>query len=504
MAIHMKRFGSVCALALALTGCTGLKSPDERAATHDSGIAGMAGMAGTEAGSAGEGGSSGAGMSGQGAGMSDSGMDSGIDADVETDASMNDADVDNDTDGGDADSGRVGPIHGRVIDYNENAVPGVSVALDGVTVVTDDRGEFDFEGVPATFSISLSISYTDGGAFVLAGYLFVDLTRRDPTLQVYQGLARRSGYLTRTTAATFPVPGGQRLSWQLAGPYGSTAQDIASAAPRFTVYWNGPEQVDATAHAIRMLNSSPSNLPMSYLAHDEAPVTLSTTVDASHALDLSSAGPLPSSMVSGSVTGSNGGMRENHVYVRFNDDVAIQVVHDYGETDEYSYLVPSLADSSIAVAATRGQSDAPPYAVAYNDGVAADATNVDLDIPLAATLIAPAPGATNVDENTLFSWSGEDQVYMFTAKAESFAQYYYVITADKEAKLPILQTSEPGFRANTRYVWSVQTHRRFATVDEAAGADGYLDSYCYARLSGPRRGPGTHTWSAEHIFTSKP
>jgi len=440
----------------------------------------------------------------------DASADSGTEVDAQTDSGANDADVEGGADGGDADAGYpepARPIRGRVIDYYENAVPGVSVTLNGASVMTDERGEFEFENAPATYSIGLSISYMDGGAmFALSGYLFVDLTRRDPTLQVYQGLRRVSGYLTRRVAgATFPVPNDEIIPWQLTSQYGSTDFDATTAMPRFTVYWQGPPVVEgARAHAIRILRSAPPRLPISYLAHDEASFTLSTTEAAVHDLDLSSTEPLPSDFVSGTVTGSNGGVRSNNVYVRFTDDVAVEVVEHGATTDEYSYLVPSIANSSIAVVATRGQSDLPPYAVAYGEGIAPGATNVDLEIPVAATLIAPTPGATNVDENTLFSWSGEDQVYMFSAKRGTHNEYYYVITADKEAKLPILQTTEPGFVPNVDYAWSVRTHRKFATVDEATGPDGYLDSYCYGRLAGPRRGAGTHTWSAQRVFTSKP
>jgi hypothetical protein len=518
MALRVMGLGSLCAIALASISCTDLESPGDRAGAKDSG------NTGTEAGSAGEGGSSGigggagAGMSGQsgGTGMSGSGgsggtagtmgsQDSGMDssAAMDAEAGADDADIGGDADASDAEVD--GALRGRVIDYNGNAVPGISVTLNGVSVLTGTQGEFAFDSAPGMYSISLSVAFTSGGSFVLAGYLFVDLTRRDPTLQVFHGLPRRGGWVVRNVSgATLPVPNDEKVLWQVASQYDSTDFDISSSGTRFTVYWHGPEVIEAHAHAIRILNSAPPRLPLSYLGHDEASFTLSTMADGVHALDLSASEPLPSDVVAGTITGTNGGARENHVYVRFEDDVAIQVVEHYGQNDEYSYPVPMIANSSIAVAATRGGLSALPYAVAYDDGVAPGATDVDLEIPVAATLSAPGTGATNVDQDTSFQWSGPDQVYMFAAKVLNASEYYYVITPHKEAKLPVLETSEPSFRHDTVYTWTVTTHGTFATMDEATGPEGYLDSYCYGRLRGPRRGPGSHTESTQRSFTTAP
>ena len=145
------------------------------------------------------------------------------------------------------------------------------------------------------------------------------------------------------------------------------------------------------------------------------------------------------------------------------------------------------------------------YSVAYVDGVAPGATDVDLEIPVAPTLVAPASSATNVDENTTFTWSGDDQVYMFVAREASiYYETFYVITAAKQATLPLSHVTVPALRPNQTYLWSVRTHRRFTTVDDATGPDGYLDSYCYGKLRGPRRGAGTHTSSESYSFTTAP
>jgi hypothetical protein len=289
-----------------------------------------------------------------------------------------------------------------------------------------------------------------------------------------------------------------------AGTYGGYDAELTSATVTGSFNWEGPPDVQGHIHAIRLVNSASPALPTSYLAHATAPLALDDNATTSFTLDLASAAPLANGVVSGDVTGGGAGTRVNHVFVRFPDDAAVQVLSHYSTADAFSYLVPSIPNASITVAAARSSLAYPPFAVAYREGVAPGQDNVDLEIPVPATLGTPAANATNVDATTMFSWSGPDQVYMFAAKRVNFAETYYVITAHKQATLPLAHVSVPGYVANTAYTWSVRTHRPFATVDDATGAEGYLDSYCYDRLRGPRRGSGSHTQTGNSTFTSAP
>lgn len=542
MAISIGRTGLWCALGLTVIGCTGLRSPGERA-SFDSGLTGDDGGvsgAGGSAGVSGQGGSD-AGMSGSGSGAgghsgmpatgdgggdgdgdgdgeldagadaepNDSGMDSGGDAEPDADIDSGvDSGVDSGGDaGGDGDTEPTDAIAGRVIDYYENPVAGVPVTLNGVTVMTNATGDFEFESAPPTYSISLSITFPVNGLPQQAGYLFVDLTRRDPTLQVVRGNAVRSGNVMRTaTGPSFPLPNNEDIVWDVAGQYGESEGEFTGQTQTSTVQWEGPVEAVAHAHAIHYVSTTSSPIvPMTYLAHDGESFVVNDDVTTSYTLDLRSSQPLIPATVSGTFTAPTGGTRENHVYVRFPDDAAVKILTDGTTNGGYSFLVPQIAMSSIAIAATHGGSFGPPYAVAYVDGVAPGATDVDLEVPVPATPIAPATGATNVDENTTFSWSGDDQVYMFVAREASiYYETFYVITAAKQATLPLSHVTVPALRRNQTYLWNVRTHRRFATVDDATGPDGYLDSYCYGRLRGPRRGAGTHTASLNYSFTTAP
>jgi hypothetical protein len=93
---------------------------------------------------------------------------------------------------------------------------------------------------------------------------------------------------------------------------------------------------------------------------------------------------------------------------------------------------------------------------------------------------------------------------MLYAKRMGVPDYYYVITTDKEATLPLDEPDFPPISAGTTYFWYVATHNEHATMDDATGANGYLDGYCTGRLRGPRRDEGTHAQTQLRSFSTAP
>jgi hypothetical protein len=70
--------------------------------------------------------------------------------------------------------------------------------------------------------------------------------------------------------------------------------------------------------------------------------------------------------------------------------------------DAYSYLLPTLPDSSVTIASAYGPVDG-PYALAYRDGAIPGDTGIDFEIPpVAAAVVSPNDGATNVTDSTTF------------------------------------------------------------------------------------------------------
>jgi hypothetical protein len=488
-----------CAILLVVAACTELRPLDQRSAAD-----GGAGVAGALAGSGALGGGSDEGISGAGgsAGTPGTGGESGSPAGA---SGTGDAAMPNDSGTASEPVDPEGPIEGRVIDYFENAVLGAMITLNGETVTTDGDGGFAFGPTPRIYSIGVAAETPRLAGTEQNGYLFVNLSRRNPTLQVYRGLPKRSVNVTHNVdGVTFPIPSTEKIPMDLAGDYGGFSEELASATVTRAGEWEGPSEVQGHAHAIHYVHAASSpQLPTAYLAHASQSVALEAEMTTSVTFNLSStAAVLTASTVSGSVTGAGASRRVNDVFVRFPDDAAVRVISHIIATDPFSYLVPSIATSSIAVAAMRDHITAPPYAVAYVEGLSPGANDIELIIPAPTSLRSPATGETNVDSDTEFSWSGPDQVYMFVVDAVFSYDNFYVVTSEKRAKIPVDSVMLPSLRLDSVYEWSVRTHRKFATVDEATGPTGYLDSFCYGRLRGPRRDSSSHTESELRSFTT--
>lgn len=520
MALHIRfeRAGAPiawCALLVISAACTDLRSEDERPDLD---------------GSAAEGGDSGAGMSGQsggaGAGMSGSGASGGSSGESgqggsgsggssgeggSGDASASDGDVDE----APSDAGQDAhvptdpddPIKGKVIDYFGNPVAEAVVACNDTTTVSGSDGEFELPSVAeGAYSISVVVEVERVEGIERAGYLFVGLTRRNPTLQVVRGLPEERGDITRNVdGVTFPLPSTEQIPFDFASSHGGLSGVLDSDGATSAAAWEGPSEVSGDVHAIRLERATTApQLPTEYLAHDSAPLAVAAGSETSFTLDLGSSGVLASDTISGTVTGFGPGARRNQVFVRFIDDAAVQVVdHDMPEA-AYEYLVPSIPNASITLAAMRGNLASPPYAVRYRDGIAPGVSGVDLDVPLPPTQVAPDHQAEGVNDTTVFSWTGPDIVYMFYAKRMGVLEYYYVITTAKQITLPLAEPDFPALSAGTTYFWYVATHHEHATVDAATGPFGYLDGYCTGRLRGPNGGSGAHTQTQLRSFSAAP
>jgi len=440
--------------------------------------------------------------------------DAGLDGGDTTPLDAGDADTGNPDSGADSGTPDSGPppdltVTGKVIDYFGKPVGGAVVTVDGTSVASAGDGTFTLTNAGATYDVGLTLTVPRYGGTEVSGWLYVGLTRRDPTLQVYRGLPLDYGYVDQTiTNVSFPLANGERIDAAFAGSYGTYGDftsSITTASQSYTTDWQGPAMVPGTVHALRWLDATAApNLPTSYLAVTSSPLTLDDSSTVSLSLDLMSAGPLSAATVSGTVSAGGPPDRVNRVFVRFNDDAAIRVVDDGSATNAFSYLVPTIANSSVTVVAIAETSGFAPLAVAYADGIAPGTSGIALTLPTPAAPVLPSASATNVTASTDFSWTGPNQVYIFHATSLDYYEDFYVVTARQTARLPAPPLTalvlEPS-PYNT-YEWSVAAHGGITTVDQAAGPEGHLGPYDSERISGPRHGNGTYSDSQHRTFTT--
>jgi len=172
----------------------------------------------------------------------------------------------------------------------------------------------------------------------------------------------------------------------------------------------------------------------------------------------------------------------------------------------FSYLVPTLPNGSITVAAQRSDSFFPPFAIAHQDGVVPGQTGIALAIPDPATLMFPVAAATGINASTSFSWTGPSTVNVFHVDFGQGASSnsIFVVTQQTQTQLPTFPGTGFGIPAGAAASWSVETHGNYATVNAATASTGMLDSASGSgQPFGPRTTSGTYTQSEVRGFTAQ-
>lgn len=403
-------------------------------------------------------------------------------------------------------------VRGKLIDFWGHVLPNVAIQIGETLTSSDENGEFVFEDVPATYDVSFHVTFMQYSQTRSFGWVFQGLTRRDPTLQVSWGLPVRSGNILVDPQNVTAVAEDQRISVAIGGDDGNwNTGNVGENGVQTSATWEGGSTTSATAHGLYFQFDEATDFPTSYLAHDSTLVTLEDSSEqAQITLDLDP-GTLPAGNLQGTVEEASGTDRENSVFLRFDSGATIPLLTHSGPPDSFTYLVPTIPNSSITVAASEGDAYYGSYAVAYANGLAASSEAPDLVIPTPATLTSPADQLTGVDETTTFAFQslasnpGPFVVQFDNVDTTGLYQTLYVVTAEKQLTMPEVVDGGFALQANKVFEWRVATHGSFGSVDEMAGPSGYLDAFAVeAEPVGPNLEDGQYTISAARYFTSAP
>jgi hypothetical protein len=402
-----------------------------------------------------------------------------------------------------------GTVTGHVIDYWGHKITGIPVQIGATLVTTDDQGAFTIPSVAAEYDVSLVVDFSGDFPRETYGWVFQGLTRRDPTLQVYAGIARQSGNIVITpTNATMTAT--STLSVALGGPDGSDEfTGVEANGIQTDTTWRGPATTQERAHGLLWSNDATSGLPNGYIGYDTALVALSNTADmAMINLNLKATATIPSGNIVGKVTPASGTSRENDLFLRFTSGAEIELAGDTTGPDTFTYLVPTIANGSTTLAAVEGDAYYGNYAVAHKDGLAAGTTGITATIPTPAKPLTPMDGAVNVDGTSQFTFlagAGNPGAYVVSMIAKDFYDGLYVVTAQKTFTVPVVAGGAYAFGSTHIYQWRVETHDSYATVDSMSGPTGFMDEFSGddASPTGPHTGDGSFTISQHNEFTAK-
>jgi hypothetical protein len=276
--------------------------------------------------------------------------------------------------------------------------------------------------------------------------------------------------------------------------------------------WQGPDSNEWTLHSLYVVRASA--LPTSYRAYGAStiPVTADDPPQYPPDIDLTTQA-LDTGIVSGTVTFDTGVNATSSAFVRFTSGAELPIVDAIdtsSSTPDYTYLVPSLPNGSITVAAAETHDDG-AYAIVHRDSLAAGATNIDLTVPAPTVPTMPGGGSPAVDESTPFSFSaGEPDVhaYLVHIEDEDFYDGMFIVTAKKQftlGELPIVN-GEFQIRSGQAHQWWVETHGKPASVDAMAAPGGFADAFALDRKhpAGRVRGSGELTASKRLEFETAP
>lgn len=414
--------------------------------------------------------------------------------------------------GGDGTGGMPEPtdptVKGRVIDFWGQPLASVPIQIGEEQQTTNDKGEFTFADVPPEYDVSLVVRPKNPDEDY--GWVFQGLTRRDPTLQVYRARNQREGnVLVKVTGATLAA--NDRIMVAFGTPDGSTVSsaDTSAGGQYLTPDWRGAITTSGTAHALHWTINAATELPSAYKAYQSKLIALSESADSEAIFDLTPSA-LQTGTVDGTVTPYGDDERTNMVFLRFPSNAYIPVVL---ETDTapntFNYLVPTLPDCSITVAAREGY-EYGPMGIAHRDGLSAGDTSIALDIPEPAQPLSPSGASADaVTNDTNFNFMpSPDNKGAFVVSMENFDYYQtlFIVTTKKQFKIPDVAGGIFELDSAQFYRWRVETHGDFATVDEMTGASGFMDDFgdSWSDPTGPTQSSGSYTLSPAFGFTTAP
>jgi hypothetical protein len=481
---------------------------------------GEGGETGSGGSSSGKGGASGTSGASGASGSAGKGGSSGASGGTDTGGTGGDAggggtggDGTGGTTGGTGGGGDDPTVHGRIITTWNQPVPNVTVMIGDAEADTNANGEFEIPDVADTYDVKFVLNYDVYGNSRTYAWAYLGLTRRDPALQVYNGLPLRSGDIGVTpTGLTGTDFSNRQLNMALGSPDGMNSYEVSLPAGIGSsgATWQGPETTNVTAHGL-LFEHDANGQPTVYRSYTQVLGVLSETDAAMFVLDVPDE-TVPGGTVAGTVTSTTSSDRTNYVYLRFESHAAMQLVEHYGSTlnpASFTYPVPNVQGGSIEVGAVEGTWSRGPAAVAHRDRLATGQMDVALQIPVPSQQVAPADGLTGVDGTTIFSWTSQAQTFVWAAENVEPSSPYggmFIVTAEKRVSIPAFTngfTLLPG----DLYEWRIQSHGNVASVDELADPDtGGFDSWAPFPdgPQNPKRGDGSYTISDGRIFTTAP
>jgi hypothetical protein len=364
-------------------------------------------------------------------------------------------------------------VAGKVTDQAKKALSGAIVVIGAQHATTDVSGAFSIGGVTAPYDAAVVVPV---GARNTAT-VYKGLTRADPTLLAIPLL----GSFASSGSVTGSVSGGDALpaaSDKTAVAWGSPetfASNLLINNP-WTLKLEWAASPAATTGNVHALQWTPvSGIPTAYKGYGvHSGVTVANGgVTGSVAIAMSAPA---ASTISGSVTVPAGVTLETkNLNVVFGDGALFQVGSDSTAATSFTYPVPNGIGSTATVSATGLAGGA--RTITRVKGIAAGSSGTTVGILSPALHSSPVDNAAAITTSTDFSWSqmaGGIQIVFMAPSSSASAPAYYLVTTGATGRIPDLSSIGVVLPAATAYIWGMEAHSPWASVDEFAGGTGVV------------------------------
>lgn len=389
-------------------------------------------------------------------------------------------------------------VTGRVVSVFDVPVPGVSIRSQGDSAVADANGSFSLTGLSVPYDVAV---WNTAQAWV---QIYEDLTADElllsPIAAISQaGTPRSASVSGNLTGGVIPVAANQVVIVCAEGEDGiALGCDTVSpteSAYSVAVQWFGSTTRTVRIHALQY-EQDPGGYPVGYQGYGVGTTTtLTDTEPATANLDLGAA--LTTTTVDVEVD-SLVAISTTAGAVQVGPNLALPVMKINSGATSHEAVMPVIGAASYSFVATTG----PAY------GWQADVTGgtVDLVVPAAPQLVAPANLATGVTNSTDFTVSnpaGGPVTFLWNA---SFSSLIVGVTSmDLTKTIPDLTEYGLTLPAGTNFSWQVIARSGTSTEDGAFILNDLLNLISFISLVSPGpSGDGTLAPSGSQGFTTPP
>jgi hypothetical protein len=364
-------------------------------------------------------------------------------------------------------------VSGFVKDFNGEPVTGALVIIKGKgPVTTDANGGFTVSNVSKPYEARVIFS-TDQTALVYQG-----LTRSDPTL-LYLGFS--SSLKTATISGTVPPAAGNmtKVIFVSSTMAWSTTANEVTGAYSIIVDWSGAANSVSGDILVLRWTQNTSGMPAQYNAYGtEDNLTVSAGGSfTNHNFSAANLTDPPEQNISGSI------VRPTTSYQLYNKDLylffgnaEIPLGGEWGASlsDNFSYVVPSIAGATFGIDASASLNATPTYRETFygKRGITAGSSGITINLASSPQLNIPAHNGSGIDTTTQFLWTmgsgGGINLLSIAPVNWGAGPIYYIFTSANSASIPNLAPQGLGLPSNIQYRWSITQMFPVSSIDDVA------------------------------------